>query len=1169
MKFSTILLLVGTLHLSASVFSQEQKVKINFRQSTLKEVLNEIRAQSGVDILYKDEQISKVYNINLQGERKVSEVLDACLKGTNLVYSIVDNIIVIKPNTTTQQEKVISGKVTDDKGQPVPGANVILEGYNTGTITDANGEFTMNVPDDNGVLSISFIGFKLEKVLFTVGTPVKIKMTEEVEGLDEVKVVAYGTTTRREMTGSISSIKSSEIADVPAPNISTLLQGKVAGMDVTNITGAPGGGGTNITIRGYNSLDVEAGRDFSNPLWVIDGIPMNSTTSDVTGTSLLADINPEIIESIEVLKDASAAAMYGSRAANGVIIVTTKKGQTNQKPQIDFKISQTHSILPRLPDVTIGNAERHFKYDRHASTMYPLYDPELKEYRFPSSLYESYLYRGSDNRYNGWYDPNPYRTSDLPPAYAGSVQDSLNTFYNNATNFFPVYFESGKVTNATLTTSGGTSNVNYRIGAGFYDEDGIVVGTGYKRIDVNSFVSVQATKKLAIALSINGSYGQRRRTSSGGGSVEVVPGNPYEQSTLFPGEGTDFWNTLLEHYRGVDEKNRNYRMLSSLKLDYDILDGFRFSSMLAVDYSNSVQDRFEPSYMNPFGWSNSQGNSGKLVRWLNENLLTYKKSFNQHNLDAVLGQSYQYDQTLSSAAYAMNSPSDYIKYVSKDFPTIINVGTEDFPQWVPLQGYQSDMTEKVLLSYFGRVNYNYKRKYLFSASIRADGASVFGKNNKWGYFPATSAGWVFSEESFMDWASWLDFAKLRASWGMSGKHFASPYLALGVLQAGQAYAGNPTIEPEWKTGLYNDDLTWEETEQIDLGIDLDLMNYKLSLSADYYRRNTDDLLFPVLLPGTISTGSAYNSYYLQWRNAAAISNSGAEVQITYTPIRKDDMELRFSFNAARNWNMLKSTYNNEDLTVNRHLLPGEYATNPYKIIGKKLNGIYGFETDGYYQTEDEIPTVYTSSGVSYPLNSFEQTSYSFRVGDHKYVDQNGDGTIDDNDIVYLGSALPDLTGGFTTNFRYKNVDVALNFTYQLGRDIVNMQPIRSVIGSAPILHDLNKYDYWEQEGDTNPFFPVLQDDISYFKHLEYTDRYVENVNWMKLKSFVVGYSLSDKYCNKIGVKDLRLHVSGENLFTVTNYSGTDPETVDVRSGIDHGVNYPLARKFTLGLTLKF
>ena len=207
MKFSTILLLIGTLHLSASVFSQEQKVKINFRQSTLKEVLNEIRAQSGVDILYKDEQISKVYNINLQGERKVSEVLDACLKGTNLVYSIVDNIIVIKPNTTTQQEKVISGKVTDDKGQPVPGANVILEGYNTGTITDANGEFTMNVPDDNGVLSISFIGFKLEKVLFTVGTPVKIKMTEEVEGLDEVKVVAYGTTTRREMTGSISSIK--------------------------------------------------------------------------------------------------------------------------------------------------------------------------------------------------------------------------------------------------------------------------------------------------------------------------------------------------------------------------------------------------------------------------------------------------------------------------------------------------------------------------------------------------------------------------------------------------------------------------------------------------------------------------------------------------------------------------------------------------------------------------------------------------------------------------------------------------------------------------------------------------------------------------------------------------------------------------------------------------
>ncbi|MCG8580600.1 MAG: TonB-dependent receptor plug domain-containing protein, partial [Bacteroidales bacterium] len=543
MKLTVFLLLFSVIQVSAiSVYSQQEKVSIKAENKRISEVFDMLQKQTSLIFVYKDSDVEDVNRINLETqEQTITDVLYEVLKSTNLSFAILEDMVVIRPKeNVVQQQKSISGKVTDTNGDPIPGANVILEGYNTGTITDTNGEFTMNVPEENGVLRISFVGFKIEKVLFTVGKKVKVMMSEDVEGIDEVKVIAYGTTTRREMTGSVATVKGAELEDVPTANLANALQGRVAGMDVSNITGAPGGGGTQITIRGYNSLNVEAERRFSEPLWVVDGVPLSSFTSPITGTNLLSDLNPDMIESIEVLKDASSTSLYGSRAANGVIMVTTKRGKKNQKATFSANVSYTYSFLPELPTVTLGKGERDYRLWATTNNNTPYYREGYGTYNYAQSYWDAYKNRSNGEQfYNNWYDTRVYNASYIPTKGGSSTfQDSLNTFYNNATNFFPMYYDMGEVINANLQCYGGTEQVTYGLGIGFYDEEGILRGTGYNRADLNANFNIKPLKRLMIDLRVNMSLSERNRSSDSrkGGSgtdIEVVPGEPYELSTLF------------------------------------------------------------------------------------------------------------------------------------------------------------------------------------------------------------------------------------------------------------------------------------------------------------------------------------------------------------------------------------------------------------------------------------------------------------------------------------------------------------------------------------------------------------------------------------------------------------------------------------------------------------
>lgn len=1136
--------------------SRQQKISAKYRNNTILEVLEDLKAKTGYTFVHKQNDISDEIKITETfTNATLDEVLKKVLVAHGYDYSIEGKVIVVKKKAKEEQAQEVkllkvSGRIVDEKGEPLPGVTVKLKGTNVGTATNVQGNFSLALPIGTGSLEFSYVGYKLQKVNFVEGRKdsLLVVMEEDIQVLDETVVVAYGNTTKREMTGAVSVIKAEELKGIPSPSIANLLQGRVAGMDITNMSGAPGSGGTAITIRGYNSLDIEQGRRFSNPLWVVDGVPLNSFTSPVTGTNLLADINPDMIESIQVLKDASSAAIYGSRAANGVIIVTTKKGRKEQNATFSVNASQTWSILPKLPSITIGRAERLLRLEMEKKTYSAYMDEETQFYVYPKSLEEIYHNGGQGSLDANW---TPFTTSQGGGSY---LQDSLNPFYNNATNFFPMYYVTGKVTNANLQTYGGSERMSYGIGLGYYDEAGIMKGTGFNRMDLNVNLNVFPVKRLNVDVRFNASLSNRKRgvkysQLNASPSIETVPGDPMELSTLYPGKGTIVWDNILDALSGTKEKNRSVRLRSNFKVGYDIIDGLNFSTLLAADYSINRRNYFSPSYLDANNYSISVGETGINLMVLNENLLSFKKIIHEtHSINGVVGMSYQYDQVEYNGGSAQNSPSDKIYYAPSGLPILGEQTYGNTTKPIAFQRYCSDMEEKVLISYFLRGEYNYMKKYLLSASIRWDGSSTFGRDHKWGMFPSIAGAWTFSEEFFIkDNLSWLNYGKIRMSWGRSGMHFSNPYLALGVIVTGNVYEGNGTLHPEYNEGLYNDELGWEETDQYDFGLDLDFFNYRLGVVFDYYYRYTDKLLDKVGLP-------SYGGYSSQWRNAAAISNEGIELLVKYDILRKDDLYWKVSVNAAKNWNRFGKSYNGKDR---------DWST----ILGKSLNGIYVTLTDGYINSQDEVPIVYNAAGVGSYMASGSLSGF-LRPGDYKYIDVDGNGSIGSEDLVYVGSALPKVSGGIVSEFRWKNFDMNLSLAYQLGRHILNPNQVYS-LAKGPIRGNLSKITFWEKPGDDHADFAMLQGGNRANLYQGRLDRYVEKVNWLKLKTLTVGYNLPKTLSSKSGMSEFRIFVSGENLFTWTNYSGLDPETVNISTGEDKGDNYPLARKYTIGLTVKF
>ena len=1150
MKCTVFLLFFFVIGVKANVYSQREVVSLQMEKVSLVDVFDRLEKMTGVRFLYNAELVKRKGQVDVNVVSKpLAELLDEVLLSRGLEYTLDNNQVVIRqaaPVGPQKQEYVLKGRVLDEKGKPLPGTTICIDGTTIGTSSDVDGNFTLRMPQPTGSLVFTFVGCKTKKVSYDTEQFLTVTLVSEASNLNEVTVIGYGSRKKREVVGAISTVKSEDIKEVPSPSLETLLQGRVAGLGVFQQSGSPGGGGNSVAIRGYNSLlDEEAGyKSDGSPLYVIDGVPVNSFTSPITGTNTLAEIDPSTIESVEVLKDAASAAIYGSRAANGVILITTKKGRMG-RGKFSANFSYTGSILPEAPVQIGGRGERLYHIMMMQATRSAYYDPATGEYKYPNSKWEAALH-GAD--YDLFWDKG------LGVASGGAMkilQDSLNPFFNNSTNWYKHIFRPGKILNANIQTSGGTETTNYMIGAGFYKEEGIMPGSNFIRGNLLTNLSVEPVKGLTVDSRLYLAYTDRSRGSgSPAGLAEMFTVSPQATSTLMPGSG-EVYDIMLKKLNGKIESNTSYRLRGNLQLTYRILEGLSISSSLAIDYSQANLNTFSPAYLDPtYKETKSEGEIGRDMLLTNDNLLNYIFSIKDiHNFDILLGFSAERSKNWSIGGYGLGAPSNSIHYVGNGFPQeIYNSVSGDYRA---MQKYTSDFSETLMLSYFGRIAYNYDKKYLLEATFRRDGSSVFGADNRWGTFPSVAVGWAFSEENFMRWAWWMDFGKFRASWGRTGSQFGIPYLAQGLMSAGSMFDGVQGMRPE---GITNHGLKWEESDQYDFGLDIDMLDYRLNLTVDYYYKYTRDLIYKVHMPGDM-----YGQAGVQWQNAMEVSNEGLEIDLKYDVLRDCPVTWRARFNLAKNWNRFEKSYMGVDTDG--------------MVIGKPLSGIYLYKDGGLIQDEKDIPYVYDEEGKKHILSPDGDEEHFYTLGMRKPVDLNGDGEITEDDLYYVGSALPTLYGGFASEVKWKNFDLNFLFSFVLGRKMVNAfswQTLESPEGGTnPQFANVDMSDFWQKPGDQTKYPAIGIYPQGALQYLGAFDSNVENVNYLKLKQLTLGYNVPSKYTKKLYLENVRLFVTGENLLTWTNYSGLDPEVVNVRTGVDLGTVYPLARKWTIGLTVNF
>ncbi len=959
-----------------TVFSQTKSktFSISFKDKKLSYMLDYISRNSKYEIvLDKDvKTYSPKFTVSFDRVDAVNAVKKLLAK-TPFTHNIKGSRInVFRLQEAQAGQYKVTGVIKDNKGITIPGATIQEKNTAYGVVADINGSFSITVSRPKGELIISSMGFETQNVKYTAGEPLTIKMKEKINEIGEVSVIAYGKKNTRELVGSISSVKLKQLENTPTPSIENLLQGQMSGVAVSNLSGTPGGGGSQVIIRGYNSLNIDGVND-SSPLYVIDGVPVKSTTSVNTGgINTLAGLDPSSIASVEVLKDAASAALYGSRAGNGVILITTKKGKKG-KVQFRANVSQSLSFLPATPKQLIGVGERRLHTMLAKNQRIAHYDWVTQKFKIAKNYKDTW---GWGSMYDGAYDffwkngnivGGDFGTPDI-------VQDSLNPFYNNATNWWDYMFRTGRVTNANVQVSGGNENTRYLINGGIYDEKGIMLNSSFLRASTLINLDLNLTPKLEAFVRTNLAYTDK---SAGDdmGKAQGLTVDPKSTSSLLPGKGSIAEKEAVKRLRDIDRKNFNYNIRLNAGLKYKILKGLNFSSTAAIDHYFTRSYTFTPDYLSWENFSEVRAANIAMTMLQSENLLSYKFDLNDnHHFNLLAGITYNKETLNILRGSAKKGPTNQIKQVGEGWPSLIK---DEWGTVRALQEFRTDKQEQSMVSFLGRLTYNYKGKYLLEASARRDGSSVFLDDVRWGVFPAAAIGWTFSKEPFMKDLWWLNFGKIRASWGRSGQKFQDAYLAHGIMQESNTFLGNLGLAP----GLMaNNKLTWEKNDQYDIGLDLDLFNYALKLKFDYYYKYSHALLMQTPTPGNFFLANKV------WNNASAISNEGIEFEALVKIISKDDF----------NWSD--------------------------KVLGRPVYGIYTYKDEGIVQKDSELPYYYNQLGIRTPL-SFQSNDYPLRVGGRKIKDQNMDGIINDQDIYYAGSTIPTAYGGISNEIKWKNFTV--------------------------------------------------------------------------------------------------------------------------------------------------
>ena len=989
--------------------TQGKRISVSFKDKPLASILDFVGRQGDYEVTYTDDVRNDTLTVTISFENvDALQAVQSLLARTAFAYNVDGKKInVYRMEQHKETAFTLKGLVKDKDGQPVSFATVQIKGTTQGTTTDLDGHFTMKVDRQEGNVTISSVGFDTKTVKYDARRELSVLLPSAEKMLGEVAVIAYGKRNTREQVGAIGSVKAEDLQKVPSPSLENLLQGRIAGVDVTNLSGSPGGGGSKVTIRGFSSLNQQGAND-GTPLYVVDGVPVANDPQNMGGINALAGLDPSSIESVQVLKDAASASLYGSRAGNGVILITTKKGKAGRN-EIQVNVSQSMSWLPATPKQTIGKAERDIALMLAKKYRSAHYDPTTDRIVMPNDYADTwgwgddldggmdYLWRNG-NVMSGDRKINPI------------MQDSLNTFYNNRTNWWKYGFRLGRVTKADVQLAGGTENMRYMANAGVYDETGIMINSNFRRYSLLTNLDFKLSTKLDVFIRLNMAY--TNQSAGSGGRVQGLTFDPKQTPSVLPGKGSTAEREAVKQLRDVDQTNSNYNLRLNGGLNYSPIKGLRFTSTASIDHYFTRVYIFRPSYLMYDNLSEARGSNAAMTNLQTENIATYNVPLPQdHKLELMAGITYNYDLMQTIGGWAKGGPTNQVKYVGEGWPTLLK---DISGEAKPARNFDSNKEDQAMLSFLGRAAYGYKKKYLGEFSVRRDGSSVFGSNVRWGTFPSVGLGWAFSEERFMKKLWWLSFAKLRASWGRSGQKFQEPYLALGTLSETDVFNGTAGLVP---AALANKDLTWEKSDQYDVGLDLQVLDYRLKFKLDYYYKYSSNLLMEKYLPGNFFyTGKV-------WDNVSAISNEGIEFDVQADLIRSKDLNLSVGLNVSHNRNLFRKTFNGEDLND--------------KVLGRPVYGIYTYQDEGIVKDESQIPYYYSQTGSRLPLY-FGNPNYPLRVGGRKIKDQNKDGKIDNSDLYYAGSTLPTAYGGINGHLDWKGFNVDVLFSYVLGRKVMNM-----------------------------------------------------------------------------------------------------------------------------------
>ena len=1004
----------------------------------------------------------------------------------------------------------VTGTVTDETNQPVPGVNVLLKGSsNIGTVTDIEGKYTLNIPKD-ATLIFKFVGYKTTEVAVNGKTTVNLSIQPDVKQLEDVVVIGYQAIKREKSTAAIASVAGEKIENIPVPSVEMALQGKVAGLNVLNITGEPGAKGI-VTLRGNTSIASQDSR--STPLYVVDGIVMDEGDLgqiDLTGTNPIAGINPNDIESIDVLKDASASAIYGARAANGVIIIKTKTPKAG-KPQVRLNGYYGVAMKPTMRSTLVGTAERHLKMD----------------------LIYQYLGKPGMENVNYW------------------ITDSLNPAFNNNTDWQSNVIQKARIQNYDVNVSAYGEKASYRLSYNFYDEEGTVIGTGFTRNTASLYLNARPYSFLNLTGNIRFSEMSRKKTN---GSINIF------STWSFPSSFFKLTDEDIENFKGnnLDEldKNLNRDLYANFQANIDFTPYLKWTTSYSFGYSTTRNDYFIPSYRND-GNAYATSSSGSVKRWEIENYIQYLRSFKEtHNLSVLFGQGAEY-------SYIDNLWGEGNYIASNSIQTIQGVVSKN-------SNASSSIEERARLSWFARLSYDYKDKYLFSANWRMDGSSRFGKDNRWGHFPSVSAGWIITKESFFPENQVTDFIKIRGSYGITGNDPAGFYDAYRALTTNvdyrggsgiTSYNGSGTIAYDFGSAVTSRELGWEESKQMNFGLDAHFLNKRIILTGDYYIRDSESMIFNYALPVTTGYTEAKN-------NLVSVRNSGVELQLSLDLLPHNwDWSWTIDANIAMNKNQIKKLPNG-----NRSIVTGSPWMEWILTVGRPLYEITGWRSNGIYATDDDVPVD--------PLTGNRMTFFgtTMQAGDIAVVDQNGDYNIDYNDKVSLGNPDPKYYGGINTTVRWKGISLGVFCNYVIKRTFWNgflsdrmnggvysAGGWGNVSGPALDFGGLKYYTTPGQQADLPTLIATNHMDNRHIAHEIYTD----NGSFFRVKNISMSYEFPTALVNKIKLQRLRVYGYMDNVWVFSkSKTYPDPENINT-NGYANGSEYPLPHKFTLGAEITF